>query len=215
MSAGEQLGKREDVSVRTVLAGRCPRSASPFAYLQRIAKGNRRIWKQGLVDRYRARLFRRPSLFHLQSHHRSGENFGRHGGSHARCRLPVFRGGGVYGGPCRLFEQSDFGCDDCHDLELGASAPGAPRRGQPNRTSLGDRDRCRCLLRGGDVGRQPLGPESRTPRGRNPLQAADCPGRWCCLGGRRHRATTENRAAQSEIVSICCKLRYFCLSSNA
>ena len=27
--------------------------------------------------------------------------------------------------------------------------------------------------------------------------------------------TTENRAAQSEIVSICCKLRYFCLPSNA
>ena len=40
---GENLGKREDVSVRTVLAGRHARSESAFAYLQRIAKENRRM----------------------------------------------------------------------------------------------------------------------------------------------------------------------------
>ena len=38
-------------SGRTVPAGRGPRNTSAFAYLQRIAKENRRMWKQGLIVR--------------------------------------------------------------------------------------------------------------------------------------------------------------------
>ena len=51
VSTGDSLGKREGVSVPTVLAGRRARNAAAFAYLQRIAKGNRRMWKQGLIVR--------------------------------------------------------------------------------------------------------------------------------------------------------------------